>query len=1510
MSTPLQHDTPYPMTDRPDLATAIQFNREHLGSTPWADALGRASRVEATVLTWARERTRPATTVSASTAHNAASADPEYASTDRDLMVKDQADDEKENDWWTCPAKRLERPPAGVECELKAFQMDGLSWLVDRYERKVNCLLGDEMGLGKTVQSVAFVQYVRESYRISNRPSTPILVICPLSMISSWKNEFARFAPNVPVFLNIGNASDRESTQSNLFKQLRQSGGSYCPVLLTTYELALNDMDALSYDHTFGVKRPWAACIVDEAHRLKSSSSALHTVLRTKYSLRHVVLLTGTPTQNTVIELWSLLAFLAPKLFNENQLSEETFQAAFGLLKDRPTTKDAVVDEEYERGLEALRQCIALRIHNILRIFMLRRTKKGVQLKLPPKHETMVMCGLTEIQKQAYRAILSRNIKFLAGGSSMSSTVSLQNIVASLMKASNHPYLFPGVEPEPYEEGDHLWQASHKLAFLDKLLPLLRERKRKVLIFSTSTAMLDILQDYLTYRNYVWERLDGSVRGEERFAAIDRFQGADHDEETAFVFLLSTRAGGQGLTLTAADTVIFFDSDLNPAIDKQAEARCHRIGQTKPVLVFRLVTKNTPEDLFLKRSAQKLAMTSRILAEDDLVRNVVGVVAGADSVAGHAGTGRLDSGDLVISEQALEEAICYGADLAFREISDASASSSSSLEKSINQQYFSTSCVEWTPTMVKNILSQAEYALTSCGVSGESISTVDAADESSISLLNADAAADEITASSTAAMSRSSQEVSLSALDAQIQQGINAGKNLLAALRASVEEEEKERKSSIDFDSTSRGRGGGGGGRLLSLEDIFTQRRKRQSSGGRSSPGPDNVKRVKKLSDEELAARAEARKAKQAAFWAEVGYVSANLPEPDADVMTAVEDAMFMGGSSDGTNTKTNMFYVFGDASAPEYTLDSRQADSQYFGYYSDYIEGSNAPSPLLAEAQSAFARCRGFIILNAVDNSGSFGRGAYLAKLADRCPTLVTKYAQAADMDDLHYGDAQLVPIDEKEAKADSMQSNNVAHAYICNLIVYKRGQDGKPPQLSLNAVAQAIDKIRAFAFQHNLCVVTPRVGAGTGRGKTRDKSWYSYERIMKNHLAASGVSVFVFYYPRRSLRHHGAPTRQPQPPGLTARDLPQSTDRLVSNPTGTRTDKTTDGGGVNIADFDQILSEAVESRNSQAKPPASSELGVLGEFLENVDNQTFKEMTNASQDGSLDTNKSHQADAMSWAETDSMLTSVPSVRPNADCFWNYNGDPRALPVDAPWAPLFDTSSRLWRPASTLKQIPFGIRFSSRRRRTVDEEPSVQPSVMETGAQAAQPMVLETAQVGVIDELLQELEEQDLRRGIEASLRDNQPVQSSIEPKDGVSQTAIQDPQAQLSPQSSTMYARSPPTAMSNADGTDNDYDEELIFQGFIFSICPDLSKTSQLWKQLHRSIIGCGGRLDPTLWSNFAAMWNYMPISPHTDKPDECPIIVQAPGQPAPIMVSASYVPMSLLEGTAEDPFKYEWK
>ncbi|KAG4093180.1 SNF2 family N-terminal domain-containing protein [Neocallimastix lanati (nom. inval.)] len=491
--------------------------------------------------------------------------------------------------------KKLEKSPIYKgDNELRSYQLEALNWLTYCWMNGHSSILADEMGLGKTVQSISFLNRIYNEYNVRG----PFLVIAPLSTISNWEREFRTWTDlNCVVF--HGKESSRNFIIANEFyyRNVRNEiiHNIYkLDVLLTTYEMAIAAAPQLQ-------KVKWRVAVLDEAHRLKNKSSKVAETLK-QFKMEHRILLTGTPLQNSLDELWSLLNFLEPHRFN----SESSFMEKYGKLNSA---------EDVER------------IQNLLKPIMLRRLKEDVEQSIPLKEETVVEVTLTTVQKKYYRAILEKNLTWLKKGTKKNNMPNLVNTMIELRKCCIHPFLIKGAEERilkednaitPEEQFKSMINASGKLVLTDKLLHKLHKGGSKVLIFSQMTQCLDILADYLTGRNWKYERIDGSIRGELRQAAIDRF--SDKNSES-FVFLLCTRAGGVGINLTVADTVIIFDSDWNPQNDLQAQARVHRIGQTKTVQIYRLITANTYEREMFDRAGLKLGLDKAILQKMDVYGN-------------------------------------------------------------------------------------------------------------------------------------------------------------------------------------------------------------------------------------------------------------------------------------------------------------------------------------------------------------------------------------------------------------------------------------------------------------------------------------------------------------------------------------------------------------------------------------------------------------------------------------------------------------------------------------------------------------------------------------------------------------------------------------------------------------------------------------------------------------------------------------------------------------------------
>uniref|UniRef100_A0A2K6DPF6 SNF2 related chromatin remodeling ATPase 1 n=1 Tax=Macaca nemestrina TaxID=9545 RepID=A0A2K6DPF6_MACNE len=472
---------------------------------------------------------------------------------------------------------RFEVSPSYVKGgPLRDYQIRGLNWLISLYENGVNGILADEMGLGKTLQTIALLGYLKH-YR--NIPG-PHMVLVPKSTLHNWMNEFKRWVPSLRVICFVG---DKDARAAFIRDEMMPGEWDVC---VTSYEMVIKEKSVFKKFH-------WRYLVIDEAHRIKNEKSKLSEIVR-EFKSTNRLLLTGTPLQNNLHELWALLNFLLPDVFN----SADDFDSWFD-------TKNCLGDQK-----------LVERLHAVLKPFLLRRIKTDVEKSLPPKKEIKIYLGLSKMQREWYTKILMKDIDVLNSSGKMDK-MRLLNILMQLRKCCNHPYLFDGAEPgPPYTTDEHIVSNSGKMVVLDKLLAKLKEQGSRVLIFSQMTRLLDILEDYCMWRGYEYCRLDGQTPHEEREEAIEAFNAPNSSK---FIFMLSTRAGGLGINLASADVVILYDSDWNPQVDLQAMDRAHRIGQKKPVRVFRLITDNTVEERIVERAEIKLRLDSIVIQQGRLI---------------------------------------------------------------------------------------------------------------------------------------------------------------------------------------------------------------------------------------------------------------------------------------------------------------------------------------------------------------------------------------------------------------------------------------------------------------------------------------------------------------------------------------------------------------------------------------------------------------------------------------------------------------------------------------------------------------------------------------------------------------------------------------------------------------------------------------------------------------------------------------------------------------------------
>ncbi|CAH8517302.1 unnamed protein product [Schistosoma turkestanicum] len=517
------------------------------------------------------------------------------------------------------------------ELRLRDYQLEGINWLIRAWTRRNSVILADEMGLGKTIQTIGFLSYLFNEHHVYG----PFLIVVPLSTISSWQKELQTWAPEMNTIIYTGDHVSRQLIREHEWStgasnNNRRHQSLKFNVCVTTYEILLKDKGWLSQVN-------WAFLGVDEAHRLKNDSSQLYKTLKT-FETNTRLLVTGTPLQNTMKELWALLHFIMPDCFPD----WEEFEQTYSVSPDDPANK--MNNEAFHN------------LHKTLKPFLLRRVKKDVESSLPEKIEQILRVDMTKEQANIYRLILARNydglLKVTRGHKA-----SFINIVMELKKCCNHAHLIapPSEVDQQYQtKEDRLrsfLRGSGKGTLLDKLLQRLKSKGHRVLIFSQMVRMLDLIADYLSLRGWGFQRLDGSIRGEVRKQALDHF---NCEGSTDFCFLLSTRAGGLGINLATADTVIIFDSDWNPQNDLQAQARAHRIGQTKQVSVYRFVTRESVEEKIIESATRKMVLDHLVIQRMD----AAGIRSGrrGDTAKGHLLTEILRYGAEGLFRQADEDA--------------------------------------------------------------------------------------------------------------------------------------------------------------------------------------------------------------------------------------------------------------------------------------------------------------------------------------------------------------------------------------------------------------------------------------------------------------------------------------------------------------------------------------------------------------------------------------------------------------------------------------------------------------------------------------------------------------------------------------------------------------------------------------------------------------------------------------------------------------------------------------
>uniref|UniRef100_A0A8C1VK27 DNA helicase n=1 Tax=Cyprinus carpio TaxID=7962 RepID=A0A8C1VK27_CYPCA len=503
------------------------------------------------------------------------------------------------------------------------YQLIGLKWLILLHQHKLSGILADEMGLGKTIQAISFLAHLYEK-----GIKGPHLITVPSSTLDNWVRELGLWCPSLKVLIYYGSVEDRRYLRQDILSGLVEFN-----IIVSTYNLTIGN----DYDRSLFRKLRLKYAVFDEGHMLKNMNSLRYRHLMA-INAEHRLLLTGTPLQNNLLELMSLLNFIMPSMF-----SSSTSQ-----ISKMFSTKSSEEESSFHKKRVAQAKLI-------MKPFILRRVKSEVLKQLPPKVENIEMCPMSDSQQKLYDKLFKR-LKKTPNGDKRE----LCNVMMQLRKMANHPLLhrqyytsdkLAAMSKAMLKESTHfdadaeliqedmevmsdfelhnlckqyssissfqlekeLLLDSGKFALLTKILCRLKEKGDRVVLFSQFTMMLDIVEVLLKHLDHQFVRLDGSTPMAERIGLIDKY----NTNPEIFVFLLSTRAGGQGINLASANTVILHDIDCNPFNDKQAEDRCHRMGQTRTVQVIKLVSRDSIEACMLRVGQEKLKLEQDMTTDGD-----------------------------------------------------------------------------------------------------------------------------------------------------------------------------------------------------------------------------------------------------------------------------------------------------------------------------------------------------------------------------------------------------------------------------------------------------------------------------------------------------------------------------------------------------------------------------------------------------------------------------------------------------------------------------------------------------------------------------------------------------------------------------------------------------------------------------------------------------------------------------------------------------------------------------
>ncbi|KAJ8037609.1 DNA excision repair protein ERCC-6 [Holothuria leucospilota] len=516
----------------------------------------------------------------------------------RDAGEDGDEDEESDSDLEDAELKGGLIIPGKIWHKLYRYQMTGVRWMWELHQQRAGGIMGDEMGLGKTIQMIAFLAGLKHShlrdpdFRYSGLG--PVLIICPATVMHQWVREFHKWYPDFRVAI-LHTSGSFMGSKATLVRDIVNSHG----ILVTSYTTCRIQQELL---HKF----EWHYVVLDEGHKIRNPD-AESTIACKQFRTPHRLILTGSPLQNNLQELWSLFDFVFPGKLGTLPVFLEQFSV--------PITQGGYANATSVQVQTAYKCACVLR--DTINPYLLRRMKADVQqnVQLPSKNEQVLFCRLTDEQKEIYKDYLnSRECHLIMKGD-----YQIFSGLITMRKICNHPHLVTGGPPLlkgqdeesiPVEERYGHWSKAGKMIVIDSLLKIWKKQGHRVLLFTQGKQMLDIIESYIKVR-YTYLRLDGSTGISSRQSLINQF----NQNSSIFVFILTTRVGGLGVNLTGANRVIIYDPDWNPSTDSQARERAWRIGQKRDVTIYRLLTAGTIEEKIYHRQIYKHFLTNRVLKD-------------------------------------------------------------------------------------------------------------------------------------------------------------------------------------------------------------------------------------------------------------------------------------------------------------------------------------------------------------------------------------------------------------------------------------------------------------------------------------------------------------------------------------------------------------------------------------------------------------------------------------------------------------------------------------------------------------------------------------------------------------------------------------------------------------------------------------------------------------------------------------------------------------------------------